>query len=162
MSQTLKIYEQNERILADKLFQLFDTIQDYYFTQGKICYDTVITLKNGTTILGEMKVRNFKADKYPDYILQVDKLLALINKAKNKGHLIYYINFFESETTGMKDFIIFNLSARIPEWKVNKPVVVKKWMNDATFKSTEYKVTKEVIMLQYDETKDMRGSFSIN
>ena len=41
-------------------------------------------------------------------------------------------------------------------------MVILMRMNDATFKSTEYKIDKEVIMLSYDKTMDMKGSFKLN
>lgn len=164
MITTLKNYEKTERYLAERLFSHIPTINTYMFTEGKICYDTIITLNNGSRILGEIKVRSCEANQFPDYILQVDKLINLIKRAKLNGfELIYYINFFNNDKTStMKDFIIFDLTPRIQEWKVNRPIVIKKYMNDATFKSKTYKVEKEVIMLKYDEKTDMRGTFCLN
>lgn len=153
----------NERYLTDKLFRGIGTIKTYSFTTGNICYDGTCTTTNDVTILFEVKVRSFKADKYPDYILQVDKLISLINRAKNMNlKRIYYINYFITDTPGVYDFIIFNLTPRIEEWKKTKAPVVQKSMNAATFKSTENKIIKEVILLKYDETMDARGNFVAN
>jgi hypothetical protein len=162
MNPKLAKYEKDERYLASKLFNQFKGIKSYTFTKGRICYDTTIILQNDDSILGEMKVRSFKIDKYDDYILEVVKLVSLIKKAKAGGHMIYYINFFESDKRGMKDFIVFNISARLKEWKDKRPEVKKMWMNEVTFLSTDKKVMKDVIMLKYDPGKDMKGTFSLN
>lgn len=163
MTQTLKNYEKNERYLATRLFAHFNTIKEYSFTEGHICYDFLIKLIDDKTIIGEIKVRNFKTDKYPDYILQVDKLIGLIKRAtRNNYDKIYYVNFFKSEDNTRKEFIIFDLTVRIKEWKVNRPTVKRMLMNAETHKSTEVKVFKDVILLKYDENIDMRGNFSLN
>lgn len=163
MNENLQNFERLERKLGAQLFKGISTIKSYYFTEGCVCFDGVITSDNDTTILFEIKVRQFDIDKYDSYILQVDKLKNLIKKSeKNNFDRIYYINFFKNETTGLYDFIIFNLSERIKEWKINKPEVQVRWMNAATFKSTTDKIQKEVIMLKYDSKIDGKGNFSAN
>ena len=163
MNPKLKSYEEDERYLLEILLSHFKTIENYNFTSGRICYDAEIFLKNKKTILSEVKVRKFKIDTYPDYILQVDKLISLINKAKTKGNdLIYYINFFKSEYKNRKDFIIFNLTPRIMEWKTNKPTVINKWMNAETCVDNPNKISKQVIMLNYNPKIDCMGNFYIN
>lgn len=162
MNKILADYERNERILLNKLLSNFDTVEDYYFTNGKVCYDGEIIMKDGRKILAEVKVRNFEINTYPDYILQVDKLISLCKKATaKKNDSIYYINFFKTTEAYRQDFIVFNLMPRIKEWKINKPIIVKKWMNAETYKSN-YKIEKEVILLEFDKTKDMKGSFNLN
>lgn len=162
INEQLKIYEENERYLCYKLFQHIPTIRDYYFTNGKIAFDTIITLENETKILGEVKVRQFEANKYPDYILEVSKLISLIKRHKEKGtDLIYYFNFFDGKKPEIKEWIIFNLTPRIMNWKVNKPKIEKRWMNEATFVSN-HKIQKEVIMLQFNPETDMRGFLALN
>jgi len=154
----LLCYEKNERYLADKLFSSINTIEEYSFSSGKVCYDFIVKLKSGIKILGEIKVRNFKIDKYDDYILEVDKLVRLINVMKKYNFdRIYYINFFETDYEIAKDFIIFNLTERLKEWKVNKPKIEKRLMNYETYKSTDVKVFKDVIMLKYIDNIDARG-----
>jgi hypothetical protein len=155
-------YEKTERYLAKKLLDKIKNVEDYWFTKGRVCYDIEILLKNEKMILGEVKVRNFKIDAYPDYILQVDKLISLINTAiKKKSDLIYYINFFDSDKPEQEDFIVFNLMPRIQEWKTNKPIIVKKMMNSETCVSTDYKIIKQVILLTYNPKIDMKGTFNL-
>lgn len=156
-------YESNERTLLDKLLSQYETIEDYWFTKGKICYDTIIVMKTGLKNIGECKVRNFKRNKYPDYILEKQKLISLINRCvKEKYHKILYINFFDSDNPYRKDFIIFDITARIPFWKEHPPVVKKMWMNEATYLSKTHKVEKEVILLQYNERYDVLGDIGLN
>jgi len=162
-NQSLLTYTDNEKYLTSALFNHFETIENYEFTTGNVCYDVIVNLKNGTKIMGEIKVRDFELDKYPDYILQVDKLINLGKRAKELGfHKIYYINFFKTQTPAIKEFIIFNLSARIKLWKVTPPIVQEKYMNAATFQSKSYKVPKKVIMLKYEEEMDSKGTLSLN
>lgn len=163
MNANLNQYEKTEKFLGTKLFDLIPTIKTVVWTEGKVCYDTLITLQNDKTILGEIKVRNIKIDDYNDYILEVSKLVSLINKSKKiKSDKIYYINFFPNKVEGIKDFIVFDLSPRIKDWKINKPKVIQKYMNKVTYLSTDDKILKEVIMLQYDPSLDLRGLISIN
>ena len=163
MNETLNKFEQNERFWAEQLFKIFPNIKEYQFTNGRICYDVIITLHNTKTILGEIKVRNIKIDKYDDYILEASKLVSLIKKYKKLNNdKIYYINFFNNEYEGIKDFIIFDLSARLADWKINKPIITKKWMNAETYKSRDNKIEKEVILLKYNDKIDCKGLLSLN
>lgn len=163
MNQKLIAFEKNERTLAARLFSHIPTIKGYTFSEGKLCWDAIITLDDDRKVLSEFKVRNFEADKYPDYILEVAKLVNLINKTKENGYdLLYYINFFENSNPALKDFIIFNLSERIKVWKVKPPQTIFKSMNKATFMSIYDKCEKEVIMLSYDEKIDCRGIITMN
>lgn len=163
MTQNLINYEKNERYLADKLFQHISSIEKVEYTSGHICYDAIITLKDQTKIISEFKVRNFEANKYPDYILQVDKLINLSKRKKQNNYdMIYYINFFQGKDKTNIEFIVFNLTGRKEQWNKNKPIVKKMWMNAETHKSRTFKVEKEVILLQYDKDIDMRGNFILN
>lgn len=158
MTQNLINYEKNERVLTTQLLNRIPTVKDYSFTSGHICYDCLINLKDGRTIIGEVKVRNFELGKYPDYILQVDKVVNLNKQAvTNHYDLIYYINFFKSSEPNRVDFIIFNLTERIKEWRSIRPEVKKMWMNSETHLSTTNKTEKEVILLRYNEKIDMTG-----
>jgi hypothetical protein len=151
-----------ERHLAEELFKLIPTIKEYTFTEGRVCYDTIITLNNDKKILGEIKVRSFQINKYPDYILEGSKLISLINRKKKDGFdLIYYINFFTNKDK-LYDFIVFDLTARIKTWKINKPIITKMWMNAETHLSTTIKVPKEVILLKYDPEMDCKGILPLN
>lgn len=152
-----------ERLLGTHLFKNIPTIKSYYFSTGHTCFDGVITTIKETNILFEIKVRQFDINKYDTYILEVDKLLNLIKKAKkNSFKIIYYINFFKNEETGLYDFLIFNLTERIRRWKTVKPLVERRWMNAQTYLSTTNKVLKEVIMLKYEPEIDGKGNFSAN
>lgn len=163
MNANLKMYEANERLLADKLLKDVDSIEDYFFTSGKVCNDIEIVMKDSRKIIGEVKVRNFKSDKYPDYILEVGKLISLCKKAKAKGSKeIMYFNFFKTDNPETMDFIVFNLTPRIQDWQINKPLIIHMYMNQCTYLSLTKKVEKQIIMLRYDENIDKRGTISLN
>jgi len=162
MNAKLAEYEHNERYLTGKLLMKYDNIDNYKFTSGKICFDTELFFKNGVKALAETKVRSFEMNRYSDYILQANKLVALIKKAQKRGSdAIFYINFFESDNPGVKDFIIFDLTSRIQEWKINRPQVKRMYMNAVTYLGNQ-KIEKEVIMLRYDESIDRKGQISLN
>jgi len=162
MNAKLAEYEHNERYLTGKLLKKYDNIDNYKFTSGKICFDTELFFKNGVKALAETKVRSFEMNRYSDYILQANKLVALIKKAQKRGSdAIFYINFFESDNPGVKDFIIFDLTSRIQEWKINRPQVKRMYMNAVTYLGNQ-KIEKEVIMLRYDESIDRKGQISLN
>lgn len=163
MKEKLKKYEARERELTDTLFRTIGTIKSYTFTQGRICYDGHFTTVNDTNVLFEVKVRDFEVNKYPDFILQTDKLLNLIKRSKTMGigH-IYYINYFKTSDPTIFSYIVFNLTARIEEWKKTKVPVIKKYMNNETYKSTTYKVEKAVVMLKFNSNIDQQGHFNLN
>ena len=162
MNQKLAEYEYNERLLTGKLLKRYDNIDKFKFTSGRICFDTEIHFRNGVKALMETKVRTFEIDRYEDYILQVDKLKSLIKKAQKKGsNAIFYVNFFNSDNPGVKDFIIFDLTSRIQEWKTKRPQVKRMYMNAVTYLGNQ-KIEKEVIMLRYDENIDRKGQISLN
>jgi len=161
MSEILDDYETKERYYATKLFKYIPEIIDFTFTSGRICYDCIIKTVD-KTILGEIKIRNFGINKYNTYILEVEKLLGLCKKAhKDKFDRIYYVNFFESEHPNNKDFIIFNLLPRIKEWKINSPKIEQKYMNAKTYISDDYKIIKNVIMLEYRSDIDAKGILTL-
>lgn len=152
-----------ERLLTNKLLKNFNTIKDFYFTEGNVCFDCLVNMISGIKIIGEVKVRSFEINKYDDYIIEVAKLIRLMKKREqNEYDKICYINFFEHPKKTLKDFIVFNLSERIKEWKNKKPEVKKMWMNETTYLSKTKKVEKEVIMLKYDEKIDCKGTININ
>jgi hypothetical protein len=160
VNENLKNYESNERYLAKKLFQFMSNIKQYTFTEGHICYDTIITTQDDKQILGEIKVRSCEIDEYPDYILEVNKVINLIKKKKlNNYDSIYYINFFQNKNNALIDFIVFNLYERAKTWKTVKPIIIKKWMNAETYLSKSNKVEKQIMLLKYDEKIDMKGTF---
>jgi hypothetical protein len=160
---SLLSYKTKERKYAEELFKIMPDIKSYTFTEGKICYDTEIILNNDVKILGEIKIRQFDIHKYDSYILEVAKLISLIKKYKKMGSdRIYYINFFKGEYDGIKTFIIFDLTPRIEIWKTIRPKIYKKYMNRETFKSTEDKISKDVILLEYDCNIDCQGILSVN
>jgi hypothetical protein len=161
---TLAEFETKERYYATELFNRFDTIKEYSFTSGRICFDTLIVKKDETRILGEIKCRNFTANKYNTYILELGKLRGLINRAnQNKCTKIYYINFFLNEAhPTYRDCIIFDLTPRLAEWKKNPPKVVPMRMNAETYKSSTFKVEKEIILLEYRPEFDCKVILALN
>lgn len=156
-------YERNERYLGEQLFIRIPTIKEFDFTTGRICYDSVVTTTEDKKIIVEIKVRKFKREKYNTYILQVDKLQNLIKRAQKLNlDQIRYVNFFECDDPSQVEFIIFDLTPRIKAWQKHPPKVETIPMNSETWKSTEYKVYKQVIMLTYDPKIDSKGDFSLN
>jgi hypothetical protein len=162
--ESLSNYETAERYYATELFNRFDSIKEYSFTSGRICFDTLIVKKDETRILGEIKVRNFPIKLYNTYILELGKLRGLINRAnQNKCSRIYYINFFLNEThPTYRDCIIFDLTPRLIEWKTNPPKVEHKYMNRMTCVSTTNKISKDVIMLEYRPELDCKVILALN
>jgi hypothetical protein len=145
-----------------KLFSIIPSITNYTFTEGRICYDAIVNTDKNETILVETKVRNIEIDKYDEYILELQKLISLINrKKKNNYNKIYYINFFPHENSAMQQFIIFDLTPRIEDWKLIQPEIIKKYMNKATCDGDD-KVVKEIIMLRYNDKTDCKGIFALN
>lgn len=152
----------NERLLMEKLFSKIPSIESWQFTQGRICYDAIVKTNKNETILVETKVRAIERDKYEDYILEVQKLIGLLKRKKDNGYdKIYYCNFFKTEKSEMQEFIIFDLTPRIEQWKLIPPDVIFKYMNKATFLG-DNKTLKEVIMLRYDDKTDCKGIFALN
>lgn len=156
-------FERNERYLGEQLFKRLPTIKEYEFTTGRVCYDSLVTTKDNKKIIVEIKVRRFKREKYNTYILQVDKLQNLIKRA-NKLNLdqIRYINFFETDNPAVVEFIIFDLTPRIKEWTKHPPKVEVIPMNVETWKSTENKIYKQVILLEFDPKIDAKGDIGLN
>jgi hypothetical protein len=162
--KSLSDYEFNERFYTDKLISHLPNIESVEYTSGRIAYDAIITLKNQKKILTEVKVRDCYISTYSDYIIQVDKVINLIKyKVKGNYEFVYYINYFKNaENSNSIDCIVFNLGKRLLEWKTNPPKIHLMWMPNETYKSRSYKVQKEVVLLNYDETKDMKCNFSLN
>lgn len=148
-----KLQEYEERILTAQLFQSYeDKLYAYQFTKPNSFkgYDGFyqITPRDASVVF-ETKVREIKIDQYPDYIMEARKLNSLTIR-HNKGHQTKYFNFFK-HPGGAYDFIGFDITIRIEEWKEIgfKGVVEVRWMNHETFKSRKDKVPKEVIMLTF-------------
>lgn len=156
--QKLAEYENKERSLATQFIYSFsDKIKQAKFTppNSYSTWDMWYSTWNepDASIIGEVKVRSFEYTKYPDYILQVDKLKNLIKQMK-LGHKIQYLNFFLNQD-GYYDLIVFNLTKRVEQWKKDGhiPTQIKR-MAAATFKSKYERVDKEVVMLQFDPSID--------
>ena len=158
--KTLAQCEYTERELATRLFKMVN-ITKYAFSKGRVAYDTIFLNLTGNKILGEIKVRNFEANKYNDYILQVDKVQGMHRRGiLNNCSKLYYINFFVSNNK--IEFITFDLTPRILEWQTNPPKVEKRIMNAVTCVRDQEKIYKDVIMLKYDEKLDCRGILTNN
>lgn len=161
----LQAYESNERNLTTQLFnQSALPINKVSYTTGRIAYDAIATLNNNQTILIEIKVRNCYIDTYPNLFLQKDKLMSLIKyRDRFNNNYIWYVNHFNHHIDdSKKDFIIFNLHRRIEEWRSNPPIIEQRLMNAETCRSNEDKMYKDVILLQYNEKIDRKGTYSIN
>ena len=163
----LQDYENKERTLTAQLFQSYeDKLHAYQFTKPNSFkgYDGFYQITpQDASVVFETKVRDIKIDQYPDYIMEAGKLNSL-TIWHNKGHQTKYFNFFK-QPGGAYDFIGFDITARIEEWKEigYKNVVEVRWMNHETFKSRKNKVPKEVIMLKFRpeiDTKIEGGNFS--
>lgn len=152
-------YEAAERTLAEKVFTDYgNKITAYEFSEPKDRkpYDgSYIINPNDPSIFIEIKVRSFPIDKYNEYILEMPKLQSL-GKLNDKGYLVQYWNFFKNEDNTY-DLIIFNLKWRIYLWRKLGPSIIKRmWCNAQTFRSSERKTVKEVVMLTYDDTMDIK------
>jgi len=91
-NQKLINYEKDERELTDKLLSHIPSVESVEYTKGRIAYDAIITLKNNKKILTEVKVRNCFIETYPNYVLQVDKLVSLLKyKIKNGYEMILFL-----------------------------------------------------------------------
>lgn len=163
IAQSLNDYEKEERFLSSLLFSGKDYIESISFTEGRVCYDLLITLKNTKQLIGEVKVRSFAINKYNEYILEKQKVNSLFKEYKLHNYeKILYINFFKNSNKNIRDCIVFNLSERIKIWQHQPPNIINMWMNEATFKSNTKKVQKEVIMLKYDPNIDVTGCVYLN
>jgi len=160
---TLQEFESKERQLCSQLFKRINTIKEYEFTSGRICFDFTLKTTQNKRIIGDVKCRRFKRDKYNTYILEVTKLQGLIKKAeKLKQDTILYVNFFETDEANKVEFIIFNLSERIKLWKKKPPKVEQMKMNVETWKSEDVKALKDIILLEFDDKIDSKGDFYLN
>ena len=157
--KALAEYELRERALTRELFDNLPWIKSYSFTSGPVFYDGIAISQDDRKAIFEIKVRDFPIDKYPDYFLEVAKFRNLYAGAERTGHKLLYINYFSTEEPERWDYIVFNLSRRIEEWKVNgAPATERIRMNRKTFVSTYDKIYKDIIRLEYEEDKDKTGS----
>lgn len=138
-------------------------IKTFYLTDAHVAYDAVAVTKSDITTLIEIKVRDNAINKYPDHILEVEKLDKLVNAAKAKDHKILYINFFKTEAPEQWDYIIFNITGRLREWAEHGPPSPQCILaNDKTFVSKETKREKWIIRLKYEDDKDQKGTINLN
>lgn len=156
--KALAEFENRERALTSKLFDNLPWIKSYSFTSGSVYYDGIATSQDDRKAIFEIKVRNFGIDTYPDYFLELAKFRNLYAGAEKTGNKLLYINYFISEEPDKWDYIVFNLSRRIEEWRVNgAPATERIRMNRKTFVSTYDKIYKDVIRLSYEQEKDRKG-----
>jgi len=157
-AQNLAEYELRERELTVQLFDSLSWIKSYSFTSGPVFYDGIAISQDDRKAIFEIKVRNFPIDKYPDYFLEVSKFKNLYAGAERTGHKLLYINYFITDDPGRWDYVVFNLSRRIEEWKITgAPATERIRMNRKTFVSTYDKIYKDVIRLSYEQEKDRKG-----
>lgn len=151
-------YELRERALTVQLFDNLPWIKSYSFTSGPVFYDGIAVSQDDRKAIFEIKVRSFGINAYPDYFLEVAKFKNLYAGAERTGHKLLYINYFITEEPDRWEYIVFNLSRRIEEWKVKgSPVIEKVRMNAKTFVSKTEKIYKEIIRLEYEPDKDRKG-----
>lgn len=156
--KALAEYELRERALTSQLFDNLPWIKSYSFTSGPVFYDGIAISQDDRKAIFEIKVRDFPIDKYPDYFLEVAKFRNLYSGAERTGHKLLYINYFITDEPDKWEYIVFNLSRRIDEWKVNgAPATERIRMNRRTFVSTNDKIYKDVIRLSYEPEKDRKG-----
>lgn len=144
-------YENRERELAKVMFTYTSKISRLEFTPtcSYMRYDGVFYIGNKRCVF-EIKVRDFPRLTYDEYILEVKKLKNLTHHYNN-GYQVFYINIFK-EDFDMYSAILFNLSRRIKNGFESD--IIKKEMNEATFKNKYNKTEKDVIMISYDSTID--------
>lgn len=158
MHNNLEKYTRNERNLMTQFFETFDEIVEaFQFTEGNVFYDYhYITSVSDPSIFGEIKVRSFPIEKYPDYIIELQKMNNLA-KLVNDGFYVQFSNFFKNKN-GTYDLIVFNITYRVQLYrKMGYENVVKRmYMNETTFKSRSKKVMKDVILLKFDPMIDTK------
>jgi len=158
-AQNLVEFEKRERDLATVLFTSLSWIKEYSFTSGPVFYDGIVTSIENTQAIFEIKCRDFDVYKYPNYFLELSKFQNLYKGSERTGYKLLYINFFKTDKENVWDYIVFNLSRRIEEWKINgAPATERILMNKKTFVSRQDKIYKETIRLSYEHDKDLKGT----
>lgn len=158
--QNLNFYETRERNLCKQLFTSYeDKLHAYQFTKpgSRKGYDGFYQLTpQDSSVVFEVKARDIQIDQYPDYIMEAGKANTL-STWHNQGHQTKYFNFFK-KPDGRFDFIGFDITTRIEEWRElgYENVVQLKWMNAVTCVSRKNKIQKEVIMLKFRPDIDTR------
>ena len=95
------------------------------------------------SVIIEFKKRNCEHDRFPDFILQEDKLRINIDLAKKHNIIFLYQNKFSDGKIWE-----WNISKMVQENKMPKPIV--KEMNHYTYVNEQHKVPKKVYMLTLD------------
>ena len=88
----------------------------------------------------EFKKRNCSHDRFPNFILQEDKLRTNMEIAKKHNIKFYYQNRFSDNKVWEWD-----ITKMVEENKLPEPIVKK--MNDYTYVNDQQKVSKKVYML---------------
>ena len=88
----------------------------------------------------EFKKRNCSHDRFPNFILQEDKLRTNMEIAKKHNIKFYYQNRFSDNKVWEWD-----ITKMVEENKLPEPIVKK--MNDYTYVNDQQKVPKKVYML---------------
>ena len=158
-NKRLNKFEKHERSLGEQFIYSFpNEIKQARFTEPNSYakYDGwYATWKQpDSSVCFEIKVRDFEYTKYPDYIIEVNKLKNLLKLSKD-GSKVLYMNFFKNDK-GFYDLIVFDLTARVPMWAKGGIPKEVRMMNEATFKSKYKKVEKEIVMLEYIERIDTK------
>jgi hypothetical protein len=103
-------------------------------------WDVAFTFKEHN-IIGEIKYRNNTINKYPDYILEVEKLVVMRELTKEKDVLIFYINHFNDGNT-----LIWNIT----DIDLDEIEIFQQWcqINDW---DTDEKKLKDIILLKKED-----------
>lgn len=113
MEENFKHYEKRERKALNHYFKIkgIDTFSDINHEEAGnfSTYDSIF--KSGSTIItAEVKIREFKHDKYPTIILEMDKVNRLFKEflpkyVKDKRNRLLYYAFYR----GDRKLLIFDL-----------------------------------------------------
>lgn len=101
--------------------------------RGDLAYDCIIYINSDIFVVGEIKNRDIKCQKYDTLFLQEDKYNNVLKwKTRLGADLAWYINWIGDEC------YIFDLS------KVDPNTKTQKWMNKVTAESTKNKELKNI------------------
>jgi len=144
MNNDINIYEKVEHEILTKLFSKNALTTRFNRLDLEIEYENKI-------VIGEFKIRRDFTHTTFDWILEVSKYKAMINKydklqSKGKPIVIFYINYFPKDNT----ILIWNLTTTKPcnpVWRL---------MNETTasgFHNSGKKVSKKVFLLDHKDAK---------
>lgn len=144
-------HELKGRKKLESIFKGSHKVTNYEFTTGQ--YDRLDCFTTGATgalTAYEIKDRDINSQTYPNYILELSKLNALMEAKEKSGYTPYYINFFADNTILLWDVSKIDITNR----------VIKKWCTATTAENYGNRIQKDVILLQPSEGKIIRFNYS--